>query len=118
MTMSKEDKLSQAMELLRYVSYNEQSNSHDWRERNMQDAMELSIKSGMKFDEDDYELLKTSYSYGYWCGTSLNGHHYGERYYNLACGAFQTANQSIQNKTYVICYEKTAVHLTWKKSIH
>lgn len=105
--MKKEgNKLSQAMELLRYVSVNEQSNSHDWRERNMQDAMVLAIKSSMKFDEDDYILLQKSFSYGYWCGQSSNGLHYVESYYNLATGMFDSQMRTIPNISYCLCYEK------------
>ena len=58
---------------------------HSWERLNssMQDGLSLAIKSGMKFDKDDFHYIADHFRFYYWGGNDR--HMLGERYYIQAC---------------------------------
>jgi len=64
----------------------------------MRDVLINLIKLGIKFQEDDYEYIRTHYKSGYWLVVSLNGKHTGECFYDMGCS---------ENLSFCTSYEKS-----------
>lgn len=71
---------SSAVKLLQHVwDHMQEATSHSWLKVNhaMADALRLAIRSGMRFDLNDFEYIAKEFRSGYWTGN-------GEWIYSLA----------------------------------
>lgn len=86
--MGKDKKLSAPLQLLTIV-WRETSRAmeHSWARlnRSMQNALSLTIDSGMKFALDDFDYISKHFRPYYWMGN--DGHMFGEGYYSEAISA-------------------------------
>lgn len=85
--MDKENlKLSHPLQLLTVVwdGVGGRFRGDSWRKtnRSLQDALNLAISSGMKFELDDFKYINKNFRPWYWMGN--DGHMLGERYYFIA----------------------------------
>lgn len=63
------------------------SNCDSWQRLNssLRSALLIAIDTEMKCEVGDVTLIRNSFRWGFWAGTSSNGHHHGECFYALGC---------------------------------
>lgn len=67
--------------------YDLSKNCSSWERIN--DALDKSLKAAIlleaRISAGDVKKIASQFKWRFWAGTSENGHHYGECYYELAC---------------------------------
>lgn len=77
-----------------------------WKSRGSESWLQLNqslykilcgvIEVGATFEETDFAAINKEMHGGYWFGTSLNGHHFGEGLYRAACERNVSAAKSYE----------------------
>ena len=83
--MTETNEISKAFELVKFIWDNEKTNSHVRLNSLMRDALMLAIDAGFKFNKNDFGVIYSRFSGGYWFGANTNGKGMGACFYTRSC---------------------------------